>query len=92
MHIAVLVLIPATSIWVWIDAFVLGIKAPPLRPGGRKGFLDYGPLVFFIACLLLWVIGFPAYLVRRQRHVASSTSVSLRAKPARDLRVRIGHF
>jgi hypothetical protein len=67
----------ATSTWVFIDATVLGIKAVPNKPGWRKGFLDCGPTGFFVVCVLLWIVGFPAYLVRRRRHLAVVSSRQL---------------
>jgi hypothetical protein len=56
--IAVLVVISA--IWVGIDASSLG-----LRRG--KGFLDMGPAGWMFSVLLLWIVAFPAYLVKRSR-------------------------
>jgi hypothetical protein len=33
-------------------------------------FLDIGVASWFFACLLLWIVGFPMYLVVRPRHVS----------------------
>ncbi len=67
----------ASSVWVLVDARTLGIKAPPRQAGKKKGFLDYGPVGFFMASALLWLIGFPAYLVRRRRHLANVAGTQL---------------
>lgn len=66
-----LLLFVTTSTWVLIDAIHLGIRAPNGK-GAKKGFLDYGPAVLFLGCLALWIVVFPAYLVKRRRHLASS--------------------
>ena len=58
--IAVLVVISA--IWVGIDASSLG-----LRRGKDPGFLDMGPAGWMFSVLLLWIVAFPAYLVKRSR-------------------------
>ncbi len=67
----------ATSIWVLVDALIIGIKAPPASAGKKKGVLDSGPVGFFIGCLLLWVVVFPLYLVKRRRHLAKVSPVPL---------------
>jgi hypothetical protein len=53
-------LIIGTSIWVFTDARRLGV-----RRGHVKGFLDMGPGGWLAACLLLWLVAFPAYLAMR---------------------------
>jgi len=49
-----------TSIWVLVDAKSIGVKK-----GQIKGVGNMGPWAWFFVCLLLWVIGFPFYLVKR---------------------------
>ena len=49
-----------SSIWVLVDTLTLGA-----RKGLIKGFFDMGPFAWFMACLLFWLICFPAYLVHR---------------------------
>ena len=49
-----------TSIWVYFDAKKIGVKK-----GQLKGVCDLGVGGWFIVCLLLWVIGFPMYLIKR---------------------------
>src|SRR5207253_2655699 len=53
----------ASSVWVLLDARRLGITK---RTGG--GFLNMGPIGWFFSCLLLWAVGFPAYLVTRRKY------------------------
>lgn len=54
-----------TSLWVLIDAKQLGVKQG--RMGG--GFLDMGSWGWFFACLLLWILAFPAYLIKRSEYL-----------------------
>ncbi|MBF0163334.1 MAG: hypothetical protein HQM01_02320 [Magnetococcales bacterium] len=53
-------IIVVTSLWVLIDARAIGIKR-----GQIPGFLGMGWLGWFLACLLLWLFAFPAYLIKR---------------------------
>ena len=52
-----------TSLWVFIDSRNIGIKK-----GTTKGFFNMGPTGWFFSCLLLWIVAFPAYLVKRREH------------------------
>jgi hypothetical protein len=54
------VVVIGTSIWVYVDAKNMGVKK-----GQLKGVCDMGPGGWFIACLLLWIAGFPMYLANR---------------------------
>lgn len=56
------VLILATSLWVWIDARAKRLK------GQRRGFFDMGPFAWFLCCLGLWIVAFPAYLAVRNHY------------------------
>jgi hypothetical protein len=55
-----------TSIWVLVDASNLGVRSGAL--GG--GFVDIGVVGWFVCCLLLWIVAFPAYLITRPRYAA----------------------
>jgi hypothetical protein len=55
-----LIILP-TAVWVLIDATNLKVKKGKL--GG--GFFDMGATGWFLSCLLLWIIAFPAYLAKR---------------------------
>lgn len=49
-----------SSLWVFFDARSIGVKK-----GQVKGLADMGPAGWLFACLLLWIIAFPMYLVKR---------------------------
>lgn len=53
-----------TGFMVLIDAKRLGV-----RPGLLPGAWDMGPWSWFMACLLLWIVVFPMYLVKRGEYV-----------------------
>ena len=54
-----------TSIWVLVDAKQIGVKK-----GQIKGLADLGPWGWFFACLFLWIISFPVYLLKRPQFKA----------------------
>lgn len=61
MNILVLVIVVGTSIWMLVDAKNIGV---------RKGLVssklfDMGPVGWFFAGLLIWIVAFPCYLVKR---------------------------
>jgi choline-glycine betaine transporter len=60
MQAIVWLIVIITSIWVLIDAKKIGVKK-----GQIKGLADIGPWGWFFVCLLLWIIGFPLYLLKR---------------------------
>ena len=61
-----------TSLWVLIDSRNIGIKK-----GTFGGVFNMGPTEWFFACLLCWIAAFPAYLVKRRKHIrAALTAVS----------------
>jgi len=60
MGAIILVVVIVTSIWVVVDAKSIGVKR-----GIISGMWDMGPGGWFFACLFLWVIAFPFYLVKR---------------------------
>lgn len=49
-----------SSIWVFFDARSIGV-----RPGLTRGLLDMPPWGWALGCLLLWIIVFPLYLIKR---------------------------
>jgi hypothetical protein len=63
MESFILLVILGTSIWVFFDARSLGVKK-----GMVKGILDMGPWVWFFVTLLLWIVGFPAYMATRDKY------------------------
>ncbi|MGQ0634582.1 MAG: hypothetical protein ACT4QC_08225 [Planctomycetaceae bacterium] len=50
----------SSSIWVYFDARAIGT-----RKGRVKGFFDLSPGGWFAFCLLLWIVAFPAYILKR---------------------------
>lgn len=65
MEALFLVLVIGTSIWVYLDAQSLGV-----RKGQLKGLFDLSPIGWFLGSLCLWIIAFPAYLVKRNEYKA----------------------
>lgn len=63
METIIMLVIFGTSIWVFFDARSIGVKK-----GQVKGLVDMGPLGWFFVTLLLWIIGFPAYLATRNKY------------------------
>ena len=63
MEAIIVLVVLGTSIWVFFDARAIGVKK-----GMVKGLADMGPWGWFIVCLLLWIIGFPAYLAMRGKY------------------------
>lgn len=62
----VVLVVAGTSIWVAVDASRLGVKRGSLN----SSFVDMGPAGWFFSVLLIWIIGFPLYLVTRPKYVA----------------------
>lgn len=60
MDVVLSLIVWGTSIWVLVDAKSIGVKK-----GQIKGIGNMGPWAWFFCCLLLWIIGFPFYLVKR---------------------------
>ena len=63
MQFIILLIVLITAIWVLIDANNIGIKK-----GQISGMGDMGPMGWFISCLLIWVIAFPLYIVKRNEY------------------------
>jgi ribosomal protein L31E len=56
-----ILIVVASSIWVHQDAKRIGVKK-----GQVKGLADLSPVGWLIACLGVWVISFPIYLLKRK--------------------------
>jgi hypothetical protein len=65
-HVIGLILVFVTAFWVGIDASNLQMQRG--RLGG--GFLDMGVAGWVFACLIIWIVGLPCYLVARGRYKA----------------------
>ena len=62
--VAALVLVLATDLWVYADATTRAGRGTPVVLS-IGGFTLETPVARFIACLILWVIFFPLYVVGR---------------------------
>ncbi len=63
MDSIVWILVLGASVWVLIDAKTIGVKK-----GQIPGFFNMGAVGWFIACLLFWIVAFPAYLAKRPEY------------------------
>ena len=54
------IMILLTSLWAAVDSSKLQLKR-------YKSGIAYGPVVLFVGCTLLWIVGFPWYLIMRYR-------------------------
>jgi hypothetical protein len=69
--VLVLLIIVGTTVWVGIDS-----HAHQVTSGGK----DYvwwrnGALTWVVFCLLLWIVGFPLYLVKRSKQLRERAAV-----------------
>jgi heme/copper-type cytochrome/quinol oxidase subunit 2 len=64
--IAVLLVILATALWVYTDARTRSDRGSPVALS--IGSLELtSPTAWFVACLILWILFFPAYIVMRNQ-------------------------
>lgn len=61
------IIVIGSSIFVAIDASTHGV-----RRGLVKGIADMSPLGWFLACLLLWIIAVPLYIVKRSQLIEAA--------------------
>lgn len=66
------IMVISTSIWVWIDASKIGA-----RKGLVKGLTNMGPFGWFICSLLIWIITFPIYLIKRESIKAAAMAAKV---------------
>ena len=60
--LAIILPVIGTSWWVYEDAQKIGVQ-----PGQLNGSMfEMGPGGWFAGCFLLWIVFFPAYLVKRE--------------------------
>jgi hypothetical protein len=62
MDSVILLLIIGSSIWVYIDAKNIGVQK-----GQISGLANMGPIGWLVSSLLLWIIVFPFYLIKRSK-------------------------
>lgn len=60
MDIIFILFVVGSSIWVYFDAKSIGVKK-----GQITGLANMGPAGWFWVTLLLWIVGFPAWLAMR---------------------------
>jgi len=60
MDMLLLLLTLVSSIWVFTDARNIGVKK-----GLVTGLADLSPVGWLFACLLLWIVALPLYLIKR---------------------------
>jgi hypothetical protein len=63
LTVLIWVAVIGSSLWVYWDAKRIGIQK-----GQINGILNMSPVSWFIACLFLWIIGFPLYLYKRPEY------------------------
>lgn len=60
MDMLFLVFAIVSSVWVFVDARKIGVQK-----GLVTGLADLSPLGWLVACLLLWIVAVPLYLIKR---------------------------
>jgi hypothetical protein len=61
------IMVLGTSLWAAFDSSKIQLKR-------YKSGISYGPIVLFLACALLWIVGFPWYLIMRNK-IKTGTAV-----------------
>lgn len=78
MFVGLIVLcIIASSIWVLVDAETHKVPADRHKPYS----VSNGSAAWFIGCLLLWIVGFPWYLIARSASLAERPSAPVAPVP-----------
>jgi len=62
------ILIIASIIWVAYDASKIGVKK-----GMISGMFNMGIFGWVVACILVWIIFFPAYIIKRGEYIKAGT-------------------
>lgn len=68
-----------TSVWVYFDAKNIGVKKTK-----EKSLINIGPFGWLLCCLLLWIVVFPLYLIKRselKRKFQTETTLAPSASP-----------
>jgi hypothetical protein len=61
-------MILATSLWAAIDSSRIQLRR-------YKSGISSSPIVLFVGCALLWIVGFPWYLIMRQKIKAGTATL-----------------
>ena len=77
-----------SSIWVFFDAKSIGVKKDL-----TNGMFAMSAGMWFLACLFLWIISFPAYLIKRGefKRLAQARGVTSGQSTQADIRIRTQH-
>ena len=54
------IMVLGTSLWATIDSSKIQLKR-------YKSGISHGPVLLFVGCALLWIVGFPWYLIMRYK-------------------------
>jgi hypothetical protein len=68
------IMVLGTALWAAIDSSKIHLQR-------YKSGISYGPVVLFIGCALLWVIGFPWYLLMRYK-IKNGTAILKEGAPS----------
>jgi len=66
LPILLLLVVVATDVWVYRDSGLRLARGEPVTVTLGPYRME-SPAVWFVACLLLWILAFPLYLVARGR-------------------------
>lgn len=64
-----LIMIPGTALWAAIDSEKIGLQK-------HESVISYDPYKLFVGITLLWLIGFPWYLMVRHRILSRNKELS----------------
>jgi hypothetical protein len=81
MGFAILASIIGTSLWVYFDARWIGVYRTGEPHKVFQLSLDMEPVDWLISCLLLWVVAFPAYLLKRPGFIKQFPKSRARSTP-----------
>ena len=81
MGFAILAVIIGSSLWVYFDAKWLGVYRTDKPRRLLQLSLDMEPVDWLISCVLLWVVAFPAYLLKRPEFVQEFQKGRARSVP-----------
>lgn len=76
-------IVAISALWVYIDA-----SANKIGKTSQSGFFNIGASWWGFACLFLWIIAFPSYLIIRKKLIALATAYPVEPK-AREIKIAI---
>ncbi len=69
-------LLTSLSIWIFFDATKIGVKK-----GQVSGIADMSPIGWLLGCLVLWIIVFPLYLIKRSEFIRINSADTIASIP-----------